>query len=421
MPCGSCGEPLTSDPRFVQWCQACGWNARPGAQEAVKRGDRFQRRLNREAEERLYRRVTGGDARPGLATPGAYALAGVVHLITLAVVVVGVWGLLGSSWILRTVGAIVLAFAWTLRPRLYYPRKYRRRMRVLDRAETPALYGLCDRVAAELRTSAPHRIVVNGAYNASYERIGLRRRVMLTIGLPLWEVLSPAERLALLGHELGHGANGDSRSGMWVGTALTGLGEWYAFFRPSHRRRMRTRRGGGGGLAIIGEMLVMVVFAVFAELTLLLHRTLSRLTALSGRGAEYRADAFGARVAGRDAAHGMLGSLTLGSSVEQVRRSRATAAARRRPKGEPPAPRTDFWDDLRAYVASIPDSERARRLRVSELDDSAVDSSHPPTYLRLRHVAQLPSTAPAITLTDAEIATLNAELAQARKRLVADL
>ena len=87
-PCRECGSTLTTDPRFVQWCQSCGWNAHPDATVAKTRGDRFDRRLNRAAEERLYRRLTvttGPRPTRGAAWFGAYALAGLVHLINLAV------------------------------------------------------------------------------------------------------------------------------------------------------------------------------------------------------------------------------------------------------------------------------------------------------------------------------------------------
>jgi Zn-dependent protease with chaperone function len=415
--CGTCGKPLTTDPRFVQWCPACGWNANPGAKEAAGRGDRFKRRLNREAEERLYRRVTAGRSGGPALAAATYALAGVVHLVTLAVLAGGVLALLATGWILHLVGLVLVAFTWTLRPRLHLPRARRRALRVLGRDEAPALYALCGRIAAELGTAAPHAIVADARYNASYRRNGLRRRVVLTLGLPLWEVLTPAERVALLGHELGHGANGDSRSGLWVGAALTSLEEWYAFFRPSYRHRMQARpaRGGGGGVAIVAEMVVMALFAVFAELTLLLYRTLDRLTAVTGRGAEYRADAFGARIGGREAADGLLRALTFGSSAAHVRHRRRFATART------DLPRVDFWEELRTYVASIPATERERRLRAAALDDSAIDATHPPTHLRLAHVATLPATAPAVVLTPSEATALDRELTAARARVAADL
>jgi Zn-dependent protease with chaperone function len=247
---------------------------------------------------------------------------------------------------------------------------------------------------------------------------------VLTIGLPLWETLDPGQRLALLGHEFAHGAAGDTRETLWVRTAVSSLDEWYTIFRPGHRSvHARGGGGGGGAVAIIGEMVAMVVLGIFAELTILLNRSLSRLTILSGRRAEYLADELAARIAGRDKAAEMLAALTLGSSTRQVIRQRQSASAsrRRRAGAAQPAARADFWTDLRSYVASIPENERARRLLVSELDDSAVDSTHPPTHLRIAFVRRLPAAEPAFTLNTDELAAVDKELAKPRAAVAGNL
>src|SRR5262249_53292064 len=46
-----------------------------------------------------------------------------------------------------------------------------------------------------------------------------------------WMALHPQERLALLGHEVAHGVNGDVIRGFLVGSALRALDEWIGFFR----------------------------------------------------------------------------------------------------------------------------------------------------------------------------------------------
>jgi Zn-dependent protease with chaperone function len=437
-PCAACGSALTSDVRFVVWCQSCGWNAHPGATAAKGRGDRFQRKLNRAAEERLYQRIARhGTARsaPDAASIAAYALSGLVHLVTVALVCAGVAMVLVPHIMFQLLGAFLLLLAYGLRPRLGPGRKALARRRVLARDAAPALHALCARIADELGTTAPHEIVVDGHYNASYSRIGLRRQVVLTLGLPLWETVTPAEQLAILGHELGHGANGDSRRGLWISSALDSLEEWYQMFRPGvamQRRHDMTRRTGvrgqasGGGLAWLGEMFALAVMAVFAEITLLLYRLLSRLTTLSGRRAEYLADEMAARIAGPEAAAALLQALPLGSSaryVQQQRGLRGRPVTRDRRSGRllDRAAQPDFWTDLRSYVHSIPESERARRILVSQLDDSAVDATHPPTHLRLAHVRQLPPAEPAIVLTAAERAAIEAELAPARDAIARDL
>lgn len=422
--CRSCGSDLTSDPRFVQWCPSCGWNANPGGNQAKGRTDRLLRKLNSQAEERLYRKVTADPSTHqalSAAKIGAFAMAGLVHLVTLALAVGGVWLLFYPSWVARGLGVLALLVAVHQRPRLGPSRKARKSMLTLDPAAAPRLYALTERVAAELGTAAPSVIVVDGSYNASYRRTGVRRRVMLSLGLPLWEVLTPGQRLALLGHELGHGANGDSRQGLWVGTALAALREWYYLFRPGRRMVVpgSVRASAQSGIASLGEMVARALLAVFAELTLLAHRVLTRLTLLSGRRAEYLADALSARVAGPDRTAELLQALTMGSVVEHVRQKRRLTTAslprsRRDSRGPDRRESKDLWTELREHLASVPPSERARRLLVSQLDDSAVDSTHPPTHLRLTYVQQLPPSEPTIAIGADEVAAIENELAAAR-------
>jgi Zn-dependent protease with chaperone function len=424
--CPACGSSLTDDPRFVRWCQACGWNAHPGAAAAKSRGDRLQRRFNRATEERLFRRVTedGGRSPVDGATVLTYVLAGLVHLVTAAMVGCAVVALSVPHVLVRCLGLVLLLVAYCLRPRLGPSRKALKRKRYLDADAAPALHALARRVATELATDPPALIAVNDRFNASYTRVGLRRRVLVTLGLPLWETLTPAQRVALLGHELGHGANGDTRRGVWVGSALGALREWYLMLQPGGRR-FGSPRGDVSGLVALSEKVAQLLLAVFSEAALLVYRLLGRLTALSGRRAEYLADAMAARVAGRDDAAGMLETLMLGGATQHVRsrylfRTRSLRRPRRGDAGEQP-PLPDYWAELRAYIASIPQSERARRRLMSQLDDSAVDSTHPPTHLRLAYVEQLPATGSAIVLSATEADAIDAEFGPIRAAFVRDM
>lgn len=425
--CADCGGETTADPRFVRWCTACGWNARPGVTAARTRRDRFDRRLNRAAEEALHRRVSAApEARfgRGAAWFGAMALAGLVHLLTVALLLAAVLLLSTPSVINRAVGAFLLLLAWVLRPRLGSVRKARRTTPHVERGEAPGLYALADRIAAELGTAPVALICFDDRYNASYRRVGFRRLPVLTIGLPLWEVLGTEQRVALLGHEFGHGAAGDAARGLWIGTALASLRGWYSLLVPGGRRVGRTRHGGPTAL---GESIARVVLAVFAQATLLVHRLLRRLTALATREAEYRADRLAARVAGTAATAGLLRALTLGSSAEHVRslhRLRTASAGPRPARGAAtaaPEPPADFWTELREYVASIPETERARRLRVCQLDDSATDASHPPTHLRIAFVEQLPAAVGTVAWPEDEKAAVEATLAPVRAAVAEQL
>ncbi|MFF5494967.1 M48 family metallopeptidase [Streptomyces aquilus] len=66
----------------------------------------------------------------------------------------------------------------------------------MSRSAAPELYAPVDEVAAALGTRSVDVIALDARTNASVTHLGVRRRV-LTLGLPLWEVLSPQERIAL--------------------------------------------------------------------------------------------------------------------------------------------------------------------------------------------------------------------------------
>ncbi|MGW5329672.1 M48 family metallopeptidase [Streptomyces sp. NPDC004014] len=83
-------------------------------------------------------------------------------------------------------------------------------------------------------THSVHAVAVDGSINASVMTYGVRGRRLLVLGMPLWEVRTPEERIALLGHELAHYANGDTRNGLVVGTAVRTLALWHhtSAYRP---------------------------------------------------------------------------------------------------------------------------------------------------------------------------------------------
>lgn len=77
-----------------------------------------------------------------------------------------------------------------------------------------------------------HAIVVTPAVDASVTTYGIRRRRLLKLGLGLWEITGPQQRIALLGHQLGHYANGDMRHGLVVANALRSLNMWLYLMEP---------------------------------------------------------------------------------------------------------------------------------------------------------------------------------------------
>ncbi|MEU4113818.1 M48 family metalloprotease [Kitasatospora sp. NPDC028055] len=426
-PCPRCRAALTDDPRFLAWCPACDWNLAPGADTAPAPTRRERAAADR--TDRLFQEQATGGATPTARRDWllASAAAGVIHLVTVGTFALALWLLIAGTVVQRCIGAVVLVIAVALRPRLGRVPKDET---VLDRAGAPALYGLADRVAAEVGARPVDVIQVTDEFNASYGLVGLRRRSVLRIGLQLWEVLDDRQRVALLGHEFGHHVNGDRRRSFWLYSAISALRAWYQMTRPGHDGYV-TGRDEVSLLVRLGTALGRLVLRGVAWL---LHQGLvlfDRLTSRAGQQAEYHADTLAVRVAGGEAARGMLTALlhcgSVATAVHRVRaeergRPRVVRSRNRRAEDAPAPPAPDqLWDRVREQLATVPATERERLLRLSARDRSAVDGSHPPTQLRIALAERAADREAAVTATAAEAGAIAVELAPHRARIAAEL
>ncbi|WP_159025323.1 M48 family metallopeptidase [Streptomyces pluripotens] len=360
--------------------------------------------------ERLFHRVlaNGTQAAPSnAALYGAIVLATAVNLVTLALTGAGVWLLAAAgTWPERILGVLALLIAVLLRPRLG-----RMPGNVLAPDTAPTLYEVADRISAGLGTRPVDFIAVDGRFRSAYKVVGIRRRRVLVLGLPLWESLTPDERLALLGYELAHARVGARLSGRWIQAALDALVSWADVFRPGtdeqrerHAAVLSARRWAGRsgvGMANFGEALLRPLQELLVHTVHLLHRLLSRLGERSGEQAEYGADEAAARLASARSVEGLLEALLL--------RETAVFALRRAARSE-----GDVWEELRDHMNSVPGTERARRLRLSELRGDAAGTGFPPTYLRIQFVRKLSFAELPVPVTSAESRSIDAELEPTR-------
>ncbi|WP_165845821.1 M48 family metallopeptidase [Streptacidiphilus pinicola] len=390
----------------------------------------MRRRLDQTLEQRLFDEASSGrELRPrrGAGHLAAVLLALPVHLVTVAALVGAVLLMRFGAWTADLAAVALLGVAYLGRPRLGDLARTRKSGHPLSRKAAPQLWALADSVAEQLGTRAPGLILVDARYNASYARVGWRRRVVLRLGLPLWLSLTEQERVALLAHEFGHGVNGDSRRGVWLGAALGSLSEWVRLLRPA-RGGVRVR----GGMEALAALLARGLMSFLSALVELYLRLLDRATRLDSRRAEYLADSYTVRLAGGAGAAGLLEALHLRTAFETVthqarmaaRQARAQARGRAggEARGQADGPQQpDLWVGLTAYVRSIPAEERARRVIAAELTHDDFDTTHPPTHLRLAFVRGLPASEPAVVLDVAASAAIDAELRPVGRSLEAAL
>jgi len=391
--CPGCRGPIAQATGFPTWCDRCEWGlveTEPPAEPGFL-GRRFQARSARMVQ-RLYEDVARSPARRtgwNVARAASYVLALAVHAFTLGLVVLALWLVVAVPDFLTIVLAMVaLLVAFAIRPRFGNLRKT---SEVLHRDDAPALFALLDRVAAEVGAKPVHAVVPTGDFNAGYAGVGIRRRRVLILGLPLWEALSPLQKVAILGHEFGHGVNGDARNGLIVGTSLSTLERLQDLLRPGPRDyRMN----------YVVHVLLRLVQATLSGVLGLLLVLQSLLWLRDNQRAEYYADDLAGRLASPAEVAAAFDLLITAHDTYQFVVERLTFAAQT----------TDFWAEWRKALAALPESERERRRRVAARRELRVDSSHPPTHLRIAVMRSRPAAEPALLLRPDEEARIRAEL-----------
>ncbi|WP_193610048.1 M48 family metallopeptidase [Nocardioides lijunqiniae] len=300
------------------------------------------------------------------ATRAADALSVLVLLGSIAGVAGLVWATLQvSSWPLGVLVGLGWLAVLTLLPRRV---GLEADVAVLTREEHPAVHRLVATTAGLVGVRPPEVIGVDGGLNAYVQPLGWTgRRSALVIGLPLWTYLSPDQRVALLGHELGHLRGRDTASGLLHVTSLTLLAraEYLIGDDTTTDDRISVAMEADG--TVVGRLGLAIQALLALPITMLIRLHL-RWTASSRQHAEYLADRRSAEVSGTHAARESLawgdeGLLTrLGSAVR---------------RGEEPF----------AYLEELPaptEAHVARLERPGAGPAPRVDGTHPPTHLRLR-------------------------------------
>jgi len=242
------------------------------------------------------------------------------------------------------------------------------------RTDAPERFRLVDEIAAQLQSPPINMILFDERTNAWTGRFGFRRTLTIGIGFPLWEALSPAERVATLAHEVSHNVNGDLRRGFIIGNSLLTLATWVTILRPA------PTDDGGVVLSLVRILQWILVSPVMGVSYLL-----RRVTLASTRHAELESDRLGATIAGTDAILDALDKTIFASAID-----RAVAASVR--TGD------DLWDGIRVRLNEIPELDRSAIREEARKVLSRADGTHPPTHLRINALRDLPWSPPKIQL-----------------------
>ncbi|XVU21888.1 M48 family metalloprotease [Actinoplanes sp. CA-054009] len=342
--------------------------------------------------------VEGPLVRRGTSPARVATLAASIVLLAavLAVAAVGVWLVLYDFFSVSTVlGLVLLAVAFVLRPRLSgLPGG----VIVLDPARTPALVALVERVATAVGAPAPAIFLLGYDLNAYTMSVGLKRERVLCLGLPLWATLEPQERVALLGHELGHFVNGDARRGLLTQMSRRTLAQVAHLFS--------TRTQGEGLIGFLAGVITTAISVIVSRTSMALQLLLLWTSLRDSQRAEYLADELAARAGGSAAAAALADSMLLHDPIDTVVRREARA-------GNGP----DAWLAA-ARVARANQAPHVPAMRqLSRRAEASLFASHPPSGLRAEMVRARPQLPAAVVLTEAESARIDAELAPHVKRV----
>jgi Zn-dependent protease with chaperone function len=392
--CPACGATIPVHQTYVTWCDHCDWNIRPQPADTPDHAfariyDALGRRFSHSLLDEMTRLGAQG-SRLTLSKIAAYLLAGSVHSIGLGFAMFGVFLLLQGWPNLAAIfgGVLCLGIAWLARPALgKLPET------IVERSQAPALYALADDVARALNTRPIDVIAIESIFNASFTQVGLRRRRVMALGLPLFHILDDREKLALIGHEIAHGANGDATRSLFIASAINTLYRWHYVLVPD--RIWDPTEGIRGIVAIPVNLLLLGL----AQLVLLVAALLLHLLYHGSQRAEYLADHLAARVAGTDAVLGLMMKLHLHQAVDLAVQHAALDRKAR-----------DFFGDIRARVAQVPARELERLRRLDRRDLARLDVTHPPTAYRVDFLSAHFVQEPAVRLSPETAACIQQEL-----------
>ncbi|PPA70361.1 M48 family metallopeptidase [Jeotgalibacillus proteolyticus] len=400
-PCPSCGEEYPVVPGYVSWCDHCLYNVNPLADEEKKT---FMERAYLSLGERngkalLDKMIQQKSEKPSLNVNDvmAYIFASLVHLVSLGLIFLAGY-LLAVFYhepILVITAVMLLGVAWVARPRI---NRLEKEDVVLERSQLPELFGVLDDISDGLHIKRIDGVVLDGQFNAAIGQVGLRKKVILRIGMPLFSIMTPEERLALLGHELGHLANGDLSRGGYIGTAMNTLATWYQVIHPG----IPSEHDEVGVLEWISSFFLRgIAFFPKSGYYLLLY-----LLYFNSQQAEYYADYAGARVAGGEASKMVLEKLQYHDTYAYSVRKTALSNDK-----------TDLYSFFTHQLDTMPQREKLRLKKINEMEKSKVDETHPPTHYRMNYLESKQMIDPLIEIDQERAERLDKELASYRKEI----
>lgn len=376
---------------------------RPLTDSARDRWASLQRDLGQRLAKRLFDEVLSDpvstkDARRTRLTWSltlAYLIAAAVHMLSAAFGVFGVMLLAGawSNLFVVLAGATLIVLCIVSRPRLAQVPHC-----LVNRAEYPVLYRLSDLIAESMGAEMVDGIAVSPDFSANYRVAGWRRRRYVELGTPLLAILTPSERVAVIAHELSHGANGDPLRSQFLFGAVSTVATWGTTIRPISIGRLGEGMPFGPFVSILAIPFEFLTLAA-SELLFLTAKGFLLLVLRESQRAEYLADLLAAKVAGSAEMQHALEKTYLFDVVDAAIRTHALTT-----------PDEGIGNRLSDAVSELSGADLDQHRQASWTLSWQVDSTHPPTALRVEMLAARAPQESSPLLSPADLAALNSEV-----------
>lgn len=249
------------------------------------------------------------------------------------------------------------------------PKPTKKPINALDRTKYKTLYNYVNSISKELGGKPIHSIVVDEQWNASIHTYGWRRHTCLTIGLPLWNVLSDGEKNALISHEIGHMIHSDILKSIYIWSAHNTLVTWYLMLQPVVVQENRTLVGG----LIALSRLVMkgISYLILGVIHIIIH-----LYWMDSQEQEYKADAITLKVCEKEDVINLFYKLYQGErmslSVQQFVHQKL---------------KISFFDYLATQMGELTEEKKEQLKATIQLEKARLNATHPPLGYRMDYIA----------------------------------
>lgn len=358
-------------------------------------------RFNRRQAERIFleaQRALLVPQKPGVWQIVAYVVSAIILLLPVFFFCLGLWTIYVNWFNIPAliIGALLAIFGYVL-----FPRYNRNLEKTFTRKDLPELYRVLDAISDKIGTSPPdgvHLFDDINAYAASFGRV--RKERVIGLGIPLWRMMTPQERIAILAHEMAHFVNGDPARGNITGAALQTVEEWDYFLAPNvldgdyHRDWTEA----------IAELIQLVLRLPILFLGyILLFVTFNR-----SQRAEYLADGLAAQVSGVLPMQTALKKFDLTPLIEKE--IQKLYPFRDQQDGR-------IFDVMATAVNDAhPDDVKNLEAKAAE-KKQRIDDSHPPTLYRVGFLDALGDMTPLLDAQAFDFEQIDAELAEESDRL----